>query len=270
MTAERDAILRSRLFGYAVLFRARQTEAGFKALATSPEAEAGALARELQLHAGQSVDVPSGALAEGEVGLSVPFGRCGIRGRPLEHVRIFHAEEAWVDRLSPQGATSTAVAEGETLLVEPGGFVRFRARPHPGRRVLISFQTEDRSPLAGHATALIAAGESVPTEAGARLERTTAAFESLQLDPGTASGRISELLAEMYQVVSQSPEVSAAQNNAAASGSYSAGSSAELFDAARNMLTPGVIERIGQADAQIFRFPGMFGAVAPLFPLLDS
>jgi hypothetical protein len=264
---ERDEILRTRLFGYAILYRAREVAGGFEPVEVDPAEEAQALARELQLHVGEAIEEQ--CETSDEVGISVPFGRCGISGRPLEHVRIYHAEEAWVDALGPDGPRSTGVTEGETILVEPGAFIRFRARPRPGRRTLIAFQTEDRSPLAGHAAPLITAGERVPTDAGPRLDRTTAAFEALRLDAPAARTRQADMLTEMAAIVHGSAEVSAAQQAASDAGSYTAGPSPALFDDARGLLTRDVIERIGAADAALFRFPGMFGAVAPLFSLLE-
>ena len=62
----------------------------------------------------------------------------------------------------------------------------------------------------------------------------------------------------------------AAQTAARAEGSYAAGPAADLFDDTSRLLTPDVIHRIRKGDATLFRFPGMFGAVAPLFPLLES
>ena len=83
--ARQEAILRTRLFGYAVLFRAREVPGGFEPVDVTAADEAKALARELELHVGGPVG-PNGH--RGEVGISVPFGRCGIDGRPLEHVRV--------------------------------------------------------------------------------------------------------------------------------------------------------------------------------------
>ena len=144
--ASLEAILRTRLFGYAVLFRAREVlDGAFEPVSVTAADEAQALARELELHVGQSTGTEEAEISE--IGISCPFGRCGIDGRPLEHVRILHAEQAWVDTLTPDGLQTRAVAEGETILVEPGAFVRFRGRPRPGGRVLVAFQTEDRSPL---------------------------------------------------------------------------------------------------------------------------
>ena len=95
--ARQEAILRTRLFGYAVLFRAREVAGGFEPVDVTAADEAKALARELELHVGEPVG-PNGP--GGEMGISVPFGRCGIDGRPLEHVRVLHAEQAWVDTLN--------------------------------------------------------------------------------------------------------------------------------------------------------------------------
>ena len=264
----RRAILRTRLFGYAVLFRAREvSSAAYEPVHVTETAAAEALARELELHVGQSVE--PGISVSGEVGISVPFGRCGLSGRPLEHVRVHHAEQAWVDTLSLDGPSTREVAEGETILVEPGSIVRFRGRPRPGGRVLVSFQTEDRSPLAGHAAPLTLAGQDVPADPGPRLACTTAAFESLCRDLTGARSRLDGLFSEMASVVGDTPEVARAQDLAATAGSYEAGGLPALFDDARAMLTPAVISRIRGADDPLFRFPGMFGAVAPLFPLLD-
>lgn len=265
--ARQEAILRTRLFGYAVLFRAREVAGGFEPVDVTAADEAKALARELELHVGEPVG-PNGP--NGEVGISVPFGRCGIDGRPLEHVRVLHAEQAWVDTLGPSGLHTRVVAEGETILVEPGVFVRFRGRPRRGGRVLVAFQTEDRSPLFGHATPLSAVGQTVPSDPAARLRQTTAAFETMGLDKALAGTRLQELFAHMARSVGEDAEVAAAQTAARAAGSYAAGPAADLFDDTSRLLTPDVIHRIRKGDATLFRFPGMFGAVAPLFPLLES
>ncbi len=268
----RRGILRTRLFGYAVLFRARQqTGGGIFPVDVTPADEASALARELELHVGEgsAPDAPGQGESE-EVGISVPFGRCGIAGRPLEHVRFYHVEQAWVDSLSVDGPRTRAVPEGETVLVEPGGFVRFRAVPRTGGRALIAFQTEDRSPLSGHAAALTTSGQTVPLEAGPRLIQTTAAFDSMRADGEAAQARLPELFAQMASAVGENADVAGAQQAARDAGSYDAGPASVLFDDAKALLTPDIIGRIRAGDEEFFRFPGMFGAVAPLFPLLES
>lgn len=270
MTGATDGPLGARLFGYGILYRARlrgdDASAACDPLPADPAEEAQALADELRCHleggasgAGESPD---------EAGLSVPFGRCGIDGRPLEHVRLYHAARAFVDVLTPQGAASRPVEEGRTVLVSPGSVVRFRVVPRAGHRVLVAFQTEDRTPLHGHAAPLTRAGESPPAGAEARLRQTTEAFAELWKSGG--GSRLDSFFDGMAAAVAEDPGVEAARQAAQASGSYEAGADPALFDRARALLTPGVLERIAGGEEPLFRFPGMFGAVAPLFPLLDQ
>ena len=270
MTGATDGPLGARLFGYGILYRARlrgdDASAACDPLPADPAEEARALADELRCHleggasgAGESPD---------EAGLSVPFGRCGIGGRPLEHVRLYHAARAFVDVLTPQGAASRPVEEGRTVLVSPGSVVRFRAVPRAGHRVLVAFQTEDRTPLHGHAAPLTRAGEPPPAGAEARLRQTTEAFAELWKSGGGSS--LGSFFGGMAAAVAEDPGVEAARQAAQASGSYEAGADPALFDRARALLTPGVLERIAGGEEPLFRFPGMFGAVAPLFPLLDQ
>ena len=269
MTGAKDGPLGARLFGYGILYRARLRGGGGASAAcdplpADPAEEARALADELRCHleggapAGESPD---------EVGLSVPFGRCGIDGRPLEHVRLYHAARAFVDVLTPRGAASRPVEEGRTVLVSPGSVVRFRAVPRAGHRVLVAFQTEDRTPLHGHAAPLTRAGEPPPAGAEARLRQTTEAFAALWKSGGGSP--LQGFFGRMAAAVAEDPGVEAARQAALASGSYEAGADPALFDRARALLTPGVLERIAGGEEPLFRFPGMFGAVAPLFPLLD-
>lgn len=264
-----DEILRSRLFGYAILFRARWQDGAVEPVVVDPQDEAQALSRELQHHVGQPVGGESDR-RDGEIGVSVPFGRCGIDGVPCEHVRMYNVDEAWIDRLTAAGLQSDAVSEGETLLVEPGSFVRFRGRPRSGHRVLVAFQTEDRSPLAGHAAPLSLADEPTPADAGPRLATTSRAFQTLADDPDAAAGRLQELFEQMRGVVTSSDDVAHAQQAARQAGSYDLGAADEAFDAARALLNSDVIGRVARSDEALFRFPGMFGAVAPLFPLLEE
>ena len=42
-----------------------------------------------------------------------------------------------------------------------------------------------------------------------------------------------------------------------------------FFDRQRALLDSTALERIKARDKAVFRFPGMFGAVAPLFNLID-
>ena len=268
MTGATADPLGARLFGYGILYRARLTgggpSSGCEPLSADPAEEARALAGELRRHLAGSD--PGAGETRGEVGLSVPFGRCGLDGRPLEHVRLYHAARAFVDVLTPQGAASHPVAEGRTVLVAPGSIVRFRAVPRPGRRVLVAFQTEDRSPLHGHAAPLTRPGEPPPEGAAERLRQTTDAFCELWRTGG-GSG-IESFFTSMASAIEGDPRVEAARLAARDSGSYEAGPDPTLFNRARDLLTPEVLGRIAGGEEALFRFPGMFGAVAPLFPLL--
>lgn len=273
------APLGGRLFGYGILYRAalhgEAADVSCTPVATEAALEARALAETLARHvdARAGSPPPAAAAGEGEMAISVPFGRCGIDGRPREHVRLYQFEEAFIDTLSSAGPATRSLAEGETVLVEPGSIVRFRARPQPGQRVLAAFQTEDRTPLLGHAAPLTAAGESPADEAGARLRQTTEAFRVLRQGllegDAQATARLENFFGGMARRVEGDAQIAAARSAAIECGSYETGDSPAAFDGARALLTPAVLERIAAADPQLFRYPGMFGAVAPLFPLLD-
>ena len=58
------------------------------------------------------------------------------------------------------------------------------------------------------------------------------------------------------------------QEAARSAGSYDVKDQGVCFARQKNLLTDEVINRISRGDEKLFRFPGMFGAVAPLFPLL--
>ena len=189
-------ILSARLFGYAILYGVRQVGGAgalttFVPVAADPAAQARILAGELSRHLG--IPFAAAGARETEVvpeaAISVPF--CGIDGLPLEHVRFYQFVDAAADVLRPNGVESRPLREGETLLIETGSVVRFRARPRPGRRVLVAFQTEDRTPLFGNAAPLTPAGEAPISEAAQRLRQTTDAFCQLwqQIDAGSQQGR---------------------------------------------------------------------------------
>ena len=58
------------------------------------------------------------------------------------------------------------------------------------------------------------------------------------------------------------------QESARSAGSYDVKDQDVCFVRQKNFLTDEVINRISRGDENLFRFPGMFGAVAPLFSLL--
>ena len=105
---------------------------------------------------------------EGDWVYSLPFGRCGIQGRPREHIIAHFCAEAYIDVLSMDGVETQPLAAGEIADIEPGSVVRFRARPLEHHCVLVAFQTEDRTPLLGHAAPLTLDGE-VPDDWRERL-----------------------------------------------------------------------------------------------------
>ena len=59
--------------------------------------------------------------------------------------------------------------------------------------------------------------------------------------------------------------IAGARRVAEAAGSYAAGPDPVLFDRQDELVTPSLLDAIAGAQEGRFRFPGMFGAVAPLF-----
>lgn len=275
-------VLRPRLFGYGLLYRARQSSDGLlQPLAAEPGPEALALADALSgvseqggTGAGPSPAPPNPASeSDGDLWcVSVPFGRCGLGGRPREHIRVYGAAEAFHDTLGRSGYREEALAEEETVVFEPGLLHRLRTRPRADGRVLVAFQTEDRTPLHGHAAPVTRSGEDAAADHPQRLARAWEAFEGFRSLAGTdAEGYQRELAAfmgDMSRLVSGDPQLAQIQRAAAADGTYDMADQTPLFDLQASLLTAGVIDRVAAADAELFRFPGMFGAVAPLFPLL--
>jgi len=265
--------LRPRLFGYATLFRARLESDRFEPVAVEAEDEARGLAHGLAEYVGLTADTPpASAIDPQEWGVSVPFGRCGLDDRPHEHVRVLGTDEAWCDRLDLDGAiTTTPISEGECVTFRPGFVQRIRARPKQGRRVLVAFQTEDQTPLSGHAAAWAAPGAEVPDEAGERVRQTHSAFDDV-----VAAGQeqirvqVAQFMEAMQRRLDQTEGLAGLQQEARRAGSYDAGPDDDLFDAQRDLVTLGVLAGIGTMRQGRFRFPGMFGAVAPLFDLVAN
>ena len=165
--------LRARLFGYGVPYRVELDAAGAVAPRTTDAAgEAERLCRALRQLRGEG----EGA-TEGDWVYSLPFGRCGIQGRPREHLIAHFCVEAYIDVLSMDGVKTQPLAAGEIADIEPGSVVRFRARPLENYCVLVAFQTEDRTPLLGHAAPFTLDGE-VPDDWRERLVKCHAAFDA--------------------------------------------------------------------------------------------
>ncbi len=264
--------LKARLFGYGVPYRASLGPDGLLLpLETSPEREAADLAGELAVLAGQAKAPTQGAT--GEWATSVPFGRCGLEGLPLEHLKVFSFEEAWLDVLGAEGALQSPVREGELLRISPGSVVRLRAQPRPGRRVLVAFQTQDRTPLLGNAAPFTLDGQ-VPDEYGPRLSKAQQAFEHTRqlavVDPGAYRQVLAGFFSRMAQKVQADIQVAQIQALAREEGAYAIEGEEDLFTRQQAMLSPEVVQRIRSRDPELFRFPGMFGGITTLFKIYNS
>jgi hypothetical protein len=264
--------LKARLFGYGVPYRAHLGPEGqLLPLETSPEREARDLAGELAALAGQGR-----APAQREIGdwaTSVPFGRCGVENVPLEHLKIFNAEEGWLEVLAAEGVRQIPVREGELLRINPRAVVRLKVRPRPGRRVLVAFQTQDRTPLLGNAAPFTLDGQA-PDEYGARLSKTQAAFVEVrglaQTDPNAYRAALEGFFGRMVEKVEADPQVRQTQALARQEGAYATEGEETLFARQQALLSPEVIGRIGKRDPELFRFPGMFGGITTLFRIYNS
>ena len=258
--------LRARLFGYGVPYRVEVDAAGAVVpRPTDAAGEAERLCRALrQLH-GAGEDA-----TEDDWVYSLPFGRCGIQGRPREHIIAHFCAEAYLDALSMDGVKTQPLAVGEIADIEPGTVVRFRARPLEHRCVLVAFQTEDRTPLLGHAAPFTLDG-AVPDDWRERLVKCHAAFDAAAARASDGEHRplLERFFGTMAEQLAGDPEITAAQEQARCEGSYAVEAEQALFDRQRALLDEAVLARIRDQDEAVFRFPGMFGGVAPLFNLVD-
>ena len=262
--------LKVRLFGYGTPYRVSiDAEGAVAAEETDEEKEADNLYGTLRVHVGLA-DNPSSQDAHGPWSYSMPFGRCGVDNLPREHLMVHNACEAHLDVLSDQGLVTRQLDEGEIAHIEPGTVVRLRALPRAGRLVLVAFQTEDRTPLSGNAGPYTLDG-LVPEDWRERLVVCHAAFDETvkQAKNGWHRPQLQRFFAAMTEGLSDSPEIATIQSDARAAGSYEVAEEHVFFDRQRALLDATALERIKAQDEAVFRFPGMFGAVAPLFNLID-
>ena len=258
--------LRARLFGYGVPYRVEVDAAGAVVpKPTDAAGEAERLCRALRQLCGEV----EGA-TDSDWAYSLPFGRCGIQGRPCEHIVAYFCAEAYIDVLSMDGVKTQPLAAGEIADIEPGSIVRFRARPLEHHCVLVAFQTEDRTPLLGHAAPFTLDGE-VPDDWRERLVKCHAAFDAAaaQASDGGHRPLLERFFGTMAEKLAGDPEIAAVQEQARREGSYAVADEQALFDRQRALLDEAVLDRIRDQDEAVFRFPGMFGGVAPLFNLID-
>ena len=283
--------LRARLFGYGVPYRVEVDGAGVVAPRTTDAAgEAERLCHalhQLRVSWGDDACCPmvraahlSRALrqlpgkgegaTDGDWVYSLPFGRCGIQGRPREHLIAHFCVEAYLDVLSMDGVKTQPLAAGEIVDIEPGSVVRFRARALEHCCVLVAFQTEDRTPLLGHAAPFTLDGE-VPEDWRERLVKCHAAFDAAAARASDGGHRplLERFFGTMAEGLADDPEIAAAQEQARCEGSYAVEEEQALFDRQHTLLDEAVLDRIRAQDEAVFRFPGMFGGVAPLFSLID-
>jgi hypothetical protein len=263
-------ILNVRLFGFGIPYRVEINDVnGVVPLQTNPDLEAADLARALALLAGKKVDPMS--TTEDTWAVSVPFGRCGLDGRPREHLMVYGAQEAYLDVLALDDVSEITMAPDQLVAIEPKTVVRLRARPLVGQRVLVAFQTQDRTPLLGNAAPFTLDG-TVPEDYAGRLRKAHAAFTEVQTlwrdDQKAYRGALESFFGFMAKRLAGNQEVEACSAEARRVGSYDVGDELVLFESQQAMLDHSLLERIREKDSDLFRFPGMFGAITTLFNYL--
>ena len=239
---------------------------GVVPLSTSADQEASDLAGALALLAGAQVEgVPA---REDAWAVSLPFGRCGLDGKPREHLIVYGAADAYLDVLGLDGVRETPVVSNQIVAVEPRTVVRLRARPVAGQRVLVAFQTQDRTPLMGNAAPFTLDGV-VPEEFAERLRKVHGVFDRVhgwwQDDRPAYQQALGAFFGGMAQRLAGNQEAAAIVAEAGRVGSYDVADERLLFDSQRSMLDAALLERIRSQDSELFRFPGMFGAITTLF-----
>ncbi len=155
------------------------------------------------------------------------------------------------------------------VTVVPGMVIRVRARPRPGRRVVVAFQTEDRTPLLGNAAPFTLDGV-VPDGYSERLRKCHAAFDQVRsLSLGECREALDLFFSGMATQIRGNEEIRAIQEEARGQGTYDADTQGAFFTRPRGLLNDEVIGRIRGQDAALFRFPGMFGGITTLFNLIE-
>ena len=163
------------------------------------------------------------------------------------------------------------MAVDQLVAVEPQTVVRLRARPLRGQRVLVAFQTQDRTPLMGNAAAFTRDGV-VPDNYHARLRKGHEAFAEIRklwTDDAAAYRReLERFFGEMADRLAGDEEVKAAAAEAGNAGTYDVEDERVCFDFQRSMIDTPLLRNIRAQDPELFRFPGMFGGITTLFNYL--
>tara|TARA_B100000686_G_C16787054_1_gene975942 strand:+ start:2418 stop:3242 length:825 start_codon:yes stop_codon:yes gene_type:complete len=261
-------ILKVRLFGFGIPYRSLLVDGTFEPVETSPQIEATELAQELSRFRHKN---PESGDSDDTWAVSVPFGRCGIEGLPREHLMLFSAQQAFLDVLAKSGPREIAINPGQIIAVEPQTVVRVRAKPHMGRRVVVAFQTQDRTPLLGNAAPFTLDGQ-IPDAYDDRLRKGHQAFakiEKLWTDDKSAYNLVLEnFFRLMSDNLAQSKEALTIIEKARTVGSYSVVDERVFLDYQRSLIDDELLNRIRVLDDELFRFPGMFGGITTLFNYL--
>ena len=101
--SEIDNVLSQRLFGYGIPYEVGIESSG-KFSPTKGEGNVSALelSKTLESWSREGKNYPVSE-AESSWAYSMPFGRCGLAGLPLEHLQVSDAEEIHIDVLSEAG-----------------------------------------------------------------------------------------------------------------------------------------------------------------------
>ena len=269
-TAMISDILGVRLFGYGVPYRVRVRDGVVEPFETGPETEAADLAQALARLGGS----PGTGEIDDAWAVSMPFGRCGLNGLPREHLLVFGAREAWLEKLTWEGPRVIPVIPAQPVAIEPQTVVRLRALPQPGGRVLVAFQTQDRTPLMGNAAPFTLDGE-VPDRWEERLRKGHSDYANTSLtwswDKEGYEAALDRFFGSMAEKLEGDAAVAAVCEEARGAGSYDAADEGEgvFFDYQEGMIDEPLLARIRAQDPGLFRFPGMFGGVATLFNCLE-
>tara|TARA_B100000902_G_scaffold203032_1_gene193581 strand:+ start:847 stop:1650 length:804 start_codon:yes stop_codon:yes gene_type:complete len=264
---EVDSILSHRLFGYGIPYQVEIDSFGkFSPIRMKIDEKALELSKTLKFWLERAPQ----SLARGSIySYSMPFGRCGLGALPLEHLQIFDAEEAYLDVLSEDGFSTKLIGEKDTILIKPETVIRLRLKSKGDRRAFVAFQTEDQTPLSGNAGPYTLNGVSLPSDPFERFMASHEAFEQTsQMEIASRNRELSGFFTHMSSNIKNRSKMQSIQEKARSVGSYDKRDQTPFFSKQKSLLTTEVLELIARRDQELFRFPGMFGAVAPLFPLL--
>ena len=264
-----EKILSQRLFGYGILYQVEIDASGKSHLrGIKIDEQASELSKTLKFWLSEK-NISFNCESKPVWSYSMPFGRCGLAGLPLEHLQVFDAEEAYLDVLSEDGFSTKLIREKDTILIKPETVIRLRLKSKVDRRAIVAFQTEDQTPLSGNAGPYTLNGVSLPSDPFERFVASHEAFEQTsQMKIEGRNRELSGFFSHMSSKINNKLKMQRIQEIARSVGSYDKRDQTPFFSKQKSLLTTEVLDLIAKGDQELFRFPGMFGAVAPLFPLL--